>query len=107
MEQDTEKAEKVFLQAAQLGYPLAMVRFSTEFPTAVDYIELTEEDGQKLITDLIAAAEAGSSTARFSLAVMYRYGYGVRKDSAKAKALFEELAKQGDVEANNLLSKEF
>ncbi len=95
MAQNPELAEKTYRQAAFAGYALAMVKFGGEFSSAIRIRGLPEAQGQKIRNKTLEGAKAGLPTARFNLAVMMRYGYGVRKDVAKAIETMQQLAKEG------------
>ncbi len=95
MAQNPELAEKTYRKAASEGYALAMVKFGGEFTTALATLGLTAEQGQTLLNRTLEGAKAGLPSARFNIAVMLRYGYGVRKDVAKAVETMQQLAREG------------
>lgn len=104
---DSEKAEKFYLAAAQTGYALAIVRFAGEYEPALASIGFGAAEAKKMVATIEEAAKATSVSARMNLAIMYRYGFGVRKDVDKARALLEKLMSQGDTDASDLLDKLF
>lgn len=105
--QDSAKAEKLYLAAAQAGYALALVRFDGEHEAALASIGFGPEEAQGIIATIQEEAQGSSVSARLNLAVMYRYGFGVRKDVSKARAMLEQLKSQGDIDAAKLLEKLF
>lgn len=107
VEKSEQKALKAYERSAQLGYALAMVRFGSEYTSALADLGLSVEEGKSLRDNSYEAASAGSVSARFNMAIMLRYGFGLRKDQAAARALLEQLSLQGDVEAQDLLSDNF
>lgn len=104
---DEQKALKAYERSAQLGYALAMVRFGAEYTSALAALGLTMEEGKDLRDASHEAASAGSVSARFNMAIMLRYGFGLRKDMTAARALLEQLSLQGDVEAQDILRNDF
>ncbi len=101
--QDIERAADAYLKAAQLGYAPALVRYGSEFKIALKELGLTPEDGKAILDKAHQLAAENSVWGRYNLATFYRHGYGLRKDVAKARALYESLAKQGDEEAKKQL----
>ncbi len=95
MAQNPELAEKTYRQAAFAGYALAMVKFGSEYSSAITVLGLPEAQGQKILNKTLEGAKAGMPTARYNLAIMLRYGYGIRKDVAKAVETMQQLAKEG------------
>lgn len=104
---DSGKAEKFYLAAAQSGYALALVRFDGEQEAALASIGFGAAEVKSMVNTIQEEAKGTSVSARLNLAVMYRYGFGVRKDVAKARALLEKLRSQGDTDAAELLEKLF
>jgi TPR repeat protein len=51
-----------------------------------------------------AAAEQGDAEAEYQLAICYRKGYGVRKNSRTARLWLERASAQGHPDAHALLS---
>ncbi len=105
--QDKAKADKFYLAAAQLGYALALVRIDGEFSAALASIGFSTKEADAIIAKTQEEAKGTSVSARFNLAVMYRYGYGVRKDLEKARTLLESLKAQGDIQAEAMLKENF
>ncbi len=99
VEQDIDKSANAYLKAAQLGYAPALVRFGPEFKVALEELGMTPEEGAAILDKAHELAAANSVWGRYNLATFYRYGYGLRKDVDKARALFASLAQQGDKEA--------
>ncbi len=95
MATNPELAEKTFSKAAFAGYALAMVKFGGEYASALEVLGIPEADGKKMLDKTLTDAKAGLPTARFNLAVMLRYGYGIRKDVPKAIETMQQLAKEG------------
>ncbi len=91
-----ERAMNAFRKAAEAGFALAMVHFGAERPAALKELGISEEEGQKLLDATLEGAKGGSPSARFNLAVMLRYGYGIRKDVPKAVEIMQQLEKEGD-----------
>ncbi len=103
--QDIDKSANAYLKAAQLGYAPALVRFGGEYKTAIEEIGLSAEEAKAILDNAHQLAAANSVWGRYNLAMLYRYGYGLRKDVEKARALFSSLAQQGDHEAIKELEK--
>ncbi len=99
---DPRRAEDSFRKAAQAGYALALVRYGAEFSTALKELGLTEADGKNMINALYGAVGGPCPSYRFNYATMLRYGYGVRKDTAQALKLMEQLIREGDPTATAL-----
>ncbi len=97
--QDIDRAASAYLKAAQLGYAPALVRFGAEYKTAIEELGLTADEAKAILDTAHQLAAANSVWGRYNLAVFYRYGYGLRKDVAKARSLFASLAQQGDPHA--------
>ncbi len=106
-EQDIDKSANAYLMAAQLGYAPALVRYGYEFKTALNELGFSEDEGKEILDILHTEAAAGRVWARFNLALMYRYGYGLRKDVEKGRSLMSQLAKQGDPVAKKLIESGF
>lgn len=105
--QDSAKAEKFYLAAAQLGYALALVRVDGEHDAALARIGYGPDESKALVDKIQEEAQGNSVSARFNLAIMYRYGYGIRKDIETARTLLEELKEQGDIQAEAMLKSAF
>ncbi len=97
--QDIDRAASAYLKAAQLGYAPALVRFGAEYKIAIEELGLTADEAKAILDTAHQLAADNSVWGRFNLAMFYRYGYGLRKDVAKARALFSPLAQQGDPSA--------
>ncbi len=106
-EQDIDKSANAYLMAAQLGYAPALVRYGYEFKTALNELGYSEDEGKEILDLLHTEAAAGRVWARYNLALMYRYGYGLRKDVEKGRSLMSQLAKQGDPAAIKLIESGF
>ncbi len=96
-----ERAEAAFNKAATAGFALAMVRYGADYPTALNALGLSAADGRKLV-ETAQSASTSSPSARFNHAIMLRYGYGVRKDAAKALEMMQQLITEGDTAAAKL-----
>ncbi len=90
-----ENAEAAFRKSAMGGFALALVRYGAEFPVALGELGFKAIDGNNMVKTAEAAG-ASSPSQRFNYAIMLRYGYGVRKDVAKACELMRQLATEGD-----------
>ncbi len=101
---DEEQAETAFRKAATAGFALALVRYGAEFPTAINALGITAEDGLKMLRTA-EGAEASSPTNRFNHAIMLRYGYGLRKDAAQALSIMRDLVAEGDPVAVKLVQE--
>ena len=110
VKKDLDRGKKAITKAAQLGYAPALVQFGSEFATAIKGLGLSQQESNDLRDTAYQAAAAGaigSAAERFNLAVMLRYGYGLRKDVEQAHSLLELLASQGDIEAEKMLKSAF
>ncbi len=58
------------------------------------------------IPELVNSAEAGDADAQFNLGIMYRNGYGVKKNHDKAGKWFYKAAEQGHVRAKEILKQD-
>lgn len=90
------KARELYEKAARAGLALGLVEFGYDFPTALKALNMTIADGKKLVETCRNNAEAGSPSALFNLGIMYRYGFGVRKNVVRAKKLFQKAAEAHD-----------
>ncbi len=98
---NSKNADNAFHKAAMGGFALALVRYGAEFPVALAQLGFRAMDGKNMVA---TAEKAGASapSQRFNHAIMLRYGYGVRKDTAKAIEMMEQLAQEGDPVAARL-----
>lgn len=104
---DQKKAETAYLKAAQLGYPLALNRLDDSMEVALSKVGHPPFSDTQMIANIKKEAKAQSVSARMSLALLYRYGYGVIKDVERARAILQELVDDGDIEAKAMLEREF
>ncbi len=59
----------------------------------------------KMMKELIRAANEGDVEAQNCLGSIYRSGEGVEKDLEKALYWYEKAAKQGDIEAQEIITQ--
>lgn len=90
------KARDMYEKAARAGLALGLVEFGYDFPTSLKALNMTIADGKKLVETCRNNAEAGAPSALFNLGIMYRYGFGVRKNVQRAKKLFQKAAEAHD-----------
>lgn len=102
---DSKKATEYNKKAAELGYAMALIKYGKTFPAAIKALNLTPEDAKEILENEAAAAKANCTSALYNLGIMYKKGYAVPKDPAKAKDLLEQAAKQGDSTAALELKK--
>ncbi len=97
-------ADNAFRKSAMAGFALAMVRYGGEFPVALSELGFRAMDGNNMIKTAESSG-AMSPSQRFNHAIMLRYGYGVRKDVAKALEIMQDLANAGDPVAAQLVEE--
>ncbi len=102
LDANAERADAAFRKAAAAGYALALAHYGAEFPEALSALKLSAADGEKMLKDTAAGATDASPSTRFNYAIMLRYGYGVRKDAAKALEMMQQLSQEGDPAAAKL-----
>lgn len=90
------KARELYEKAARAGLAMGLVEFGYDFPTSLKALNITIADGKKLVETCRNNAEAGAPSALYNLGVMYRYGFGVRKNVERAKKLLKKAADAHD-----------
>lgn len=96
VKKNAAKAREMYEKAARAGLARGLVEFGYDFPTAHKALNISIADGKKLVETCRNNAEAGSPAALYNLGVMYRYGFGVRKNVERAKKLLEKAVEADD-----------
>lgn len=96
VKKNAAKAREMYEKAARAGLAMGLVEFGYDFPTALKALNMTVAEGRKLVETSRNNAEAGAPSALYNLGVMYRYGFGVRKNVERAKMLFRKAADAQD-----------
>jgi TPR repeat protein len=76
-----------------------LIPFSVAADTEAGVEAFKSKNFDVALKELAPAAEAGDVEAMFTLGQMYSYGYGVKKDLAKALQLYRKAAYEGHVPA--------
>ncbi len=96
VKKNAAKAREMYEKAARAGLAMGLVEFGYDFPTSLKALNISVADGKQLIETCRNNAEAGSPAALYNLGVMYRYGFGVRKNVERAKKLLQQAAEAHD-----------
>ncbi len=86
IEEDEEKAYKIWEECAEQGQPFAMIEYSVYL-----FKNGKREEGFKFLQ---MAANAGNKLAQFRIALCYMFGYGVEQNEKKAFTIFEKLSEE-------------
>lgn len=96
IKKNAAKAREMYEKSARTGFAMGLVEFGYDFPSAIKALNLSIADGKQLVEICRNNAEAGSPAALYNLGIMYRYGFGVRKNAGRAKKLLEKAVEAND-----------
>lgn len=104
IEADKEMAEDCRMKASRLGFAMSAVEVDRNFNEAMKKSGLNSSDVKVLLFELHRAADENVISAQYNLGVMYKNGYGVSQDMAKAKKYLQAANNAGDKQAATMLS---
>lgn len=96
VKKNAAKSREMYEKAARAGFAKGLVEFGYDFPKSLKALNMTVADGKQLVETCRNNAEAGSPASLYNLGVMYRYGFGVRKNVERAKKLLEKAVEADD-----------
>lgn len=96
IKKNADKAREMYEKAARVGFAKGLVEFGYDFPTSLKALNISIANGKQLVETSRNNAEAGSPASLYNLGVMYRYGFGVRKNVERAKKLLEKAVETND-----------
>ncbi len=102
---DLSASKEMHKRAAMKGYALSAVKHGKTWADACRKIGMKAAAAKNAVHRCKRAAAEGYASEQYNLGVMYKNGFGVPKDEAKARAWFEKAAAQGDVQAKSALKK--
>lgn len=91
-------------KAASLGFAMSAVEVDRDFNAAMQKLKVPPSEVKIMIDRMQRAAAEGISSEQYNLGIMYKNGYGLPRNPAKARALFEAAAAKGDKQAASALA---
>ena len=106
-----QQAFKLFVKAAEAGYPEAQNMLATFYSSISSYAYRhangIAKDDKKAVVLFKKAVEQNNAAAKRNLAIHYFEGVGIEKNEQIALRLLSESAEQGDIDAQTKLAKRY
>lgn len=90
--------------AARMGFALSAVEVDRNFNAAMKKLKVSPAEAKIMLAAMHRAAAENIFSEQYNLGVMYKNGYGVPKNPAKAKEYFQAAAANGDKQAEAALA---